>query len=397
MAETVFWACLVLLAYHHVGYPPLLRILATRARRRARPVPPSRAGFSVAMVIPARNEAGVIARKLANCAALDWPSDRFEVVLVCDGCTDGTAAVAREALTRLPALRCRIVEHAVNQGKVRALNDAIGGCSADVVAISDASSLLPQRALARLVPYFSDPAIGVVCPSYRVPPETLAAERLYWARQCRHKADEAAVGAPMGAHGACYFVRRSLWAPLDADIINDDFVLPMAIVAKGYRAVYDLDVAATELEPTTIGQNVSRRIRIGAGNLQQVLRLPGLANPRRPGTAFVFLSGKGLRGVAPLLIVAAALGAMALALEGAVAFQILVSLTLVALGMAWLVLRSPREWPAWMSVPAYIVQSYVAAAIGCFLLLSGRGGRAWSLSRSGSPTAPKASAAEPVP
>ncbi len=94
----------------------------------------------------------------------------------------------------------------------------------------------------------------------------------------------------------------------------------MSIVARGHDAVYDASVVAQETEAGSPHVEFRRRLRLGAGNLQQVLRCVGLASFRRPALAFLFLSGKGLRAFVPLLALVAALS-MALLAVRAVRFS----------------------------------------------------------------------------
>ena len=145
----------------------------------------------------------------------------------------------------------------------------------------------------------------------------------------------------MGAHGALYLFRRDLWTPLAPDTINDDFVLPMSIVANGYRSVYAPQIRVFEREKTQISQEFMRRVRIGAGNFQQAIRLVRLANPLRPGLAFAFVSGKGLRAVMPLILIAAFVSNLILAAFGDPLYASMLTGQIVAYA-----LRSDQPVPA---------------------------------------------------
>ncbi|HUR40006.1 MAG TPA: glycosyltransferase family 2 protein [Verrucomicrobiae bacterium] len=66
------------------------------------PLPPrSRRRLRFHVVVPARNEASTIARSLASLRQLDWPTDRFRLLVVADNCDDNTAALARGAGARV--------------------------------------------------------------------------------------------------------------------------------------------------------------------------------------------------------------------------------------------------------------------------------------------------------
>jgi cellulose synthase/poly-beta-1,6-N-acetylglucosamine synthase-like glycosyltransferase len=335
---------------------------------------------SVTIVVPAHNEAAVIGTKVANLAALDYPPDRLAVVLALDGCTDATAAVARSAIAQAGRPDFRLVEYPSNIGKVAVLNDQIGSAATDIVALSDASALLTPDALMRAVAHFERSSVGVVCPTYALVRSSSEGERAYWDYQTRVKADESAVGAPMGAHGALYLFRRQLWSPLPADTINDDFVLPMRILLEGYDIVYDPAIVAKELETSTPRQDFRRRIRIGAGNLQQVLRLPGLLDPRRPGVAFVFLSGKALRALMPMILLLAAATAPFLAPRGGIyTLVVAVEISCIIAAAAAMAVDA-KKLPRVVSWAAYMIQGYAAALIGSLVLVGGFKGRVWQLS-----------------
>lgn len=382
MIELVFWTSVVLVLYHHVGYPIAVRAIAARCAQRSPgvtvepAVPPS-----VTLIVPAHNEEAVMAAKIRNLAGLDYPRDRLTIVLALDGCSDATAAIARSLRADHGDVDLRIVEYASNIGKVAVLNDQIGKAHSDLVALSDASALLEPGALADAVRHFARPSVGVVCPTYALVRPGSEGERAYWSYQTRVKAAEGALGAPMGAHGAFYLFRRSLWEPLRPDTINDDFVLPMKIVLRGYDAVYDVNIVATELETSTTRQDFRRRIRIGAGNLQQVLLLPGLADPRRPGLAFTFLSGKALRAFMPFLLLSAASVLPVLAMRTGgfylLAFAGEAALVLSALAGTFGV---PRTIPRQARWAGYFLQGHAAGFIGALILLCGLRNQAWKMS-----------------
>lgn len=386
ISEIVLALIAAVVVYHHIGFPLLLRWLARRNRaRRDAHAPRVGTGESVplptvTLIIPARNEATVMVSKLANLAQLDYPRDRLSVVLVLDGCTDDTHAVVQAALPRLQErLPIHVVEYATNRGKVAVLNAQIEATTSDIVALSDASAIIDSNALLKAAEHFSDATVGVVCGGYRLKNAGSEGERAYWDYQTAIKADEAAVAAPMGAHGAFYLIRRSLWTPLPADTINDDFVLPMTIVARGYRALYDPTIVALELERSQSDQEFRRRVRIGAGNMQQVLRLPMLLDPRRGALAFVFASGKGLRPFMPFLLVAAVVLTSILAVATAgplfkVVFAVGAALASV---VAFALYDRAREVPHVVRWLAYFVEGHAAAGIGAAQYLAGSRVNGW--------------------
>jgi cellulose synthase/poly-beta-1,6-N-acetylglucosamine synthase-like glycosyltransferase len=316
---------MALVVYHHVGYPVILKYLAKRRQqppvaylqRGYRDCPATKTLPSITLIMPAFNEAGMIEEKIRNLAAIDYPAEKLEVVLVCDGCVDDTARIACE-IHREPActhLNLTIVEHRDNRGKLAIVNESVLSATADLVALSDVSALISVDAMLIAVGHFGDENVGVVSGTYRMLQAGSAGEESYWQYQTAIKTNESALGSTIGVHGAFYVFRRELFSPLPADTINDDFVLPMAIVARGYRAVYEKRINALELECADTVVDHKRRRRIAAGNVQQVLRLWRLLHPRRKGIAFNFASGKTMRVVMPCCLLAAFIGSAVLSVH----------------------------------------------------------------------------------
>ncbi len=367
-------ACLVLVVYHHVGYPWLLArwpkrtppahgVLTRRgyvARLGDRQLP------AVTVIVPAHDEETLIAEKVRNLAALDYPPSRLKVVIACDGCHDATAARARAAHAEPECrhLDLEVLEFAVNRGKVAVLNETIASARGELIALSDVSALVSIDALLRAASAFADPQMGVVAGGYRLLAPGSVGESAYWDYQLRIKRGEAALGAPLGTHGAFYLFRRRLFTPLAPDTINDDFLLPMSIVADGYRAIYDTEIMALELERADPARDRCRRRRIAAGNLQQAWRLRRLLHPRHRGIAFAFASGKALRAVMPFLLLATLAGSLWLAPQS-LPFALLAAAQLLVYAVAlWRQLNPRARVPGVVNTLHYLVGGHVAGLVG---------------------------------
>ena len=296
-----------LIVYHHAMYPILLKLLASKQSNQSEEdlILDDENCPTIHLILPAYNEADVVADKLHNVAKLNYPADKLKITLVGDGCKDDTMAVARQTLTELTQcpFEIEIDEHIENRGKIGVLNQSIGDSTADIIALSDISALINEQAMMIAAKRFIDEKVGVVNSSYQFVNYSSEGEKAYWLYQSRVKKMETDTGSVIGAHGALYFFRRHLFTPLPTDTINDDFILPMRIVEQGYQAVHEEKIVALELECVQVDANNHRRMRIAAGNLQQAIRLRGLLKPSFKGVAFNFLSGKVLRVCMPFLLI----------------------------------------------------------------------------------------------
>ncbi|WP_028021820.1 glycosyltransferase family 2 protein [Enterovibrio calviensis] len=383
--EIIFWLTtisIILVIYHHVGYPLLLKVLVRdTASQNTETTTPAR-GYqnsvddidlpTISVLMPAYNEEKWIADKIRNLAALDYPSNKIHVVLACDGCTDETANIARrtaeEALCK--HLDVTVIEYADNAGKVAVINNTMPHVQGDIVALSDISALISIDAFYIAAHHFSDENVGVLNSRYCLI-KAEDGEQKYWDYQTKIQRNEAQLGSSLGAHGALYFIRRKLFTPLAGDTINDDFVLPMQIVEKGFRADIHDSIQAVELEPTNTAQDFRRRLRIGAGNYQQLTRLLPLLNPLRGGVAFTFASGKGLRVLMPFIMITALLGSAFLAPSNSFFALAAAGQTTIYVAIGFCRIAGYKPKSSIAKALSYLVTGHTANLIGTLRYITG--------------------------
>jgi poly-beta-1,6-N-acetyl-D-glucosamine synthase len=377
LAVAVFWISALVLAYGYVGYPLAIYVLGkvrphTHVPRAILP--------RVSLVVPAYNEARAIGAKIANCLQLDYPRDRLEVLVASDGSTDGTADHVRAAAD---AGLIRGLVFPERRGKAAVLNDLVGQASGEIIVFSDATSMLAPGSLHALVSNFADATVGCVSGVYRVAPAgqgggggDVQPESAYWRYETFVRLAESRLGAMLGAHGSLHAIRRELFEPLDPGLINDDFVIPLTILLKGWRSVYEPRAVATE-DGAEMG-GFPRRIRIMTGNFQQLsllLRSPALR--KRPLLFVQLLSHKGLRLAMPFLLVC--LYASSAFLLSSVGYRVAFagqSLFLFA-GLLGLSARMRSIGRAFVTAPYYVCMLNAAALLGLYRTIWRKGAVAW--------------------
>ncbi len=299
-----FWLCTALMMYAYAVYPLLI---GTAARIFGRPETPPLAEEEtpprLSILIAAHNEQAVIEDRIRNALALDYPTDRLEIVVASDGSTDQT-----EHLVGLFADRgVRLIAFPSCRGKSAVLNDCVPRLSGEIVLFSDANTEMDPAAARRLVRWFGDPEVGaVVGRLILVDPATgRNADGLYWKYETYLKTQEAALGALLGANGAIYAMRKEDFSPIPNETIVDDFVIPLlAQIRTGYRLVYDREATATEEAAPCVASEFRRRARIGAGGFQSLSLLYPLLDPRRGWVALALWSHKLLRWCGPFFLLA---------------------------------------------------------------------------------------------
>ena len=300
MTALLFWVAAGFVFYVYAGYPILLCILQLvfRSSPEKAPIQPT-----VSLLVAAYNEERVIAGKIRNSLALDYPPELLEIVVASDGSTDGTGQIVTSLAEAHP--RVRLLDFSQNRGKVAALNEAVPQLEGEIVAFSDASSVLEPDSVRRLVESFADPRVGAVSGVYRLLKKEQAElgmqESFYWKYETFLKVQEAKLGGFTGAHGSLYAVRKRLYPYPAERIINDDFVIPLRIQKAGYRVAYE--PAAVAFEEAHEMEGFSRRVRITAGNVEQLREIGGLIAAGKPFAAFCLLSHKAGRLLVPLVLV----------------------------------------------------------------------------------------------
>src|ERR1700733_6441738 len=300
MTKPLFWISVAFPVYVYFGYPLLLWALQAvfRSAPRPQPIEPS-----VSLLVAAYNEAAVIADKIRNSLALDYPAEKLEIVVASDGSEDATAEIVRSFEAESGG-RVRLLNYPQNRGKTAVLNDAIRELRGDIVAFSDATSMLAADSLRILVQSFNDPHVGAASGVYRLlkkdQAQLGAQEDIYWKYETFLKVQEARLGAFTGAHGSLFAIRRALYPFPSENTINDDFTIPMRILERGHRVAYE--PAAVAFEEAHEMEGFSRRVRITAGNIEQLREIKGLLWPPRPFVLFCLLSHKTGRLIVPVFM-----------------------------------------------------------------------------------------------
>ena len=312
MVEALFWICAALLVYTQLGYAVLLAALAKMKKPRPEGSDPEPEDApSVSLVIAAYREEDVIAARVANARALDYPGP-VEVIVACDGSPDATAQRARDAGADL-------VLELPRGGKIRAQDQAVERASGDVVAFSDANALWEPDALRALVAPFADPAVGYVCGQVRFVNEAgTNQEGLYWRYEMALRGFESRLASVTGGNGAIYATRRADYLVVDP-VMGHDLSFPFNMVKRGRRAVYAPAARATEKMVPTVEGEFARKRRMMSHAWPIVLR-GGLLSPRgySPLYALMIFSHRILRYAAPFLHVAVLALNLALLGQGAI-------------------------------------------------------------------------------
>jgi glycosyltransferase involved in cell wall biosynthesis len=333
--EIVFWVSGALIVWTQLGYAFALAILA----RLAGPGPgpePSRATLpELSLIVAAHDEQSVIAAKVADALALDYPRELLELIVACDGCSDATAERAREAGADL-------VLELPRGGKIRAQDAAVRGARGEIVAFSDANALWAPDAARALVGAFADPRVGYACGQVRFVQGAHGAgatnqEGLYWRYEMAVRGWESRLSSITAGNGAIYATRREAYLEVDP-IMGHDLSFPFNMVKRGRRAVYVPGARAEEKMVPSIEGEFARKRRMMSHAWPIVLR-GGMLSPRGYGLGYglMILSHRILRYATPALHAVALLANLLLVIDGGgVLYVVTLALQLALLAAAWI-------------------------------------------------------------
>ena len=250
------------------------------------------------------NEEDVVAEKMANTLAIDYPRDKFRIMWVTDGSTDNT----NELLKAYPEVD--IVFSPERRGKSAALKHGLQEIKTRYVAFTDANTMINPGAMREIARLFSDPTIGCVSGEKRVAARKegqMAAEGegLYWRYESTLKKWDFELYSAMGAAGELYAIDPTLVREVPDSALLDDFMMSMYIVEDGKRIAYTPNAYAQEYGSANIFEESKRKRRIAAGGLQSIWWLRSLLNPfSHPLVTFQYVSHRVLRwSITPICMI----------------------------------------------------------------------------------------------
>jgi cellulose synthase/poly-beta-1,6-N-acetylglucosamine synthase-like glycosyltransferase len=295
MVSWFFWAALGIGLYPYLGYPLAVHLLSFIARRDVRR--DDRYTSSVTVVIAAYNEAECIAATVRNKLSQEYPHGLLDVIVVSDGSTDGTDEVV-ERIAREDQ-RVRLFQQTPRQGKTAALNYAAQAARGDILVFSDANSMYRHDAVRKLVRNFADPDVGYVSGRmvYVDPTGSLVGDgcTAFMRYENALRKAETNLGSVVGVDGGIDAVRRSLYTPMRHDQLPD-FVLPLSVVEKGCRVVFEPEAILNEETLTQERSEYRMRVRVALRAFWALLDKRALLNPFAFGWfAWQVLSHKVLR------------------------------------------------------------------------------------------------------
>lgn len=299
-ALVIFLISIFLIAYSYVGYPILLTLLSYLFPR---PIRSANITPRISLIITARNEEKSISAKLENALSLDYPRDKYEIIVASDASTDRTDEIVKSYSTK------GVILHRENRhyGKTITQSRAVKHSTGEILIFSDATTIYEHSALRAIVRKFADSEVGCVAGqlTYLDPNSSAVGKGCssYWNYEKVIKHFESQLGSLIGVSGCLYAVRRSCHAHLSNDMI-DDFVIASEIRMQGLRTVYEPNAIAFEQTNKEHRDEFTMRVRIIKQTLSALSRYRSLFSfQSNRSYSFQMISHKIMRYLVPFFLI----------------------------------------------------------------------------------------------
>jgi len=295
MLAFLFWVSVFFVVYTYLGYPLLIALAAKLLHGR---VLAPLSNVSVTLLITAYNEEAVIEKKIENSLSLDYPLEKFQIIVAADGSTDRTPEIVGRFKDRGVVLAFT----PQRDGKMAAINRAIPLARGDIIIFSDANNMYEANAIRELVAPFSDAKVGASTGAKLIIQDggnLSGAEGIYWKYESWIKKNETALGTCTSSVGEIMAVRRELYNPPPNNIINDDYYMVLDLIRRGFRVHYVPEARSFEYISATARDEMVRRSRMNAGKYQAIFLSYKLLPFNRPLVLWQIISHKYCRAFLP--------------------------------------------------------------------------------------------------
>jgi len=303
--QWIFWICAFALVHTYLVYPALLKLFAGGLKLSPPPQPEPPLP-RVAVIMAAYNEEKVIEAKIRSVFQSNYPAEKLEMWIGSDGSTDRTDAIV--TTLRDEGLPIHFQNYGGRNGKSNILNRMLPEIDADILIPTDANILFTPETIPALVRHFSDDKVGLAGANILntgMRKDGISQQEETYIRRENYMTYYEGVlwGTTMGAFGACYAIRRELFPVIPRNFLMEDFYITLHVISAGKKAIADLEAKAYEDVSNALEEEYKRKIRISAGNYQNLSVFYRMLFKPWTGAGFSFLSHKFLRWMGPFLLI----------------------------------------------------------------------------------------------
>lgn len=244
----------------------------------------------ISILIPCYNEEDMIENKILNTLNINYPREKFEIVVVESGSTDKTySKLLKFSLKK----KIKLIKQPERLGKSSAMNQGIRIINNDIIILTDSDTIIEKNAIKEIVKNFGDKRVGAVVGNLTLSPSNSIASKmnsffnLYFRVKIRIWESEMS-SASYWSGQLCAF-RKSIVGEIEENIINDDRYILLKTIEKGYLAICDKNASVYEKSPKKILDQIVQKRRTTAGTLQGMIRFKNILFNKSYGLYGMFI------------------------------------------------------------------------------------------------------------
>lgn len=135
----------------------------------------------VSILVPAFNEEDTIIAVLENILKMDYPKNKFEIIVINDGSTDQTKEKVKKFIKRNKIFKIKLINQE-NQGKAQSLNNALKTARGEFFACLDADSFVEHKTLKKMLKMYEEEGKGlaIATPAMKVKAPKTFLQKVQW-------------------------------------------------------------------------------------------------------------------------------------------------------------------------------------------------------------------------
>ena len=303
----IFWICLFLIIHSYIIFPLILSVLSRNKKineinfnNKSDDLP------TISILLAVYNEANVIEEKIHSTFKTNYPLNKIEFLIGSDASTDATNKLIENLRLRFPSIKLSLF--AGRTGKSGIINQLADIANGEILLLTDANVFFNEETIFQLVKHFKNQKIGQVganiINTIHKKEGISFQEKSYLKRENLIKFQEGLIwGCMIGAFGGCYAIRKKLFVKVPPNFLMDDFFISMNVLAEKFHAINELNAQCFEDVSNKIKEEFRRKVRISAGNFQNLNYYQHLLFKPFSGIAFCFFSHKVIRWITPFLLI----------------------------------------------------------------------------------------------
>ena len=305
MWEIILWVSVVAILQSYFFYPITISLLAKFKKENDRVWSALDELPFISVIMAVHNEEKILADKLQSLYDTGYPADKMEVLVGSDGSSDRTNQILENFSPKHESFQFNACPD--RRGKPAVINELREKAAGEILILTDAQVFFQPDTIFELVKHYRNEQIGLVGANImntRIDKSGISyQEWSFMSREIRLKYYEGKIwGSMIGAYGACYSIRNAYYSPVPEGYSVDDFYITMKVLEKKKKCILELKAIGYENVPNRLAEEFRRKIRIAAGNFQNLKTFRKLLWPPYTGLAFSFFSHKVLRWLGPFFL-----------------------------------------------------------------------------------------------